>query len=97
MSANEVHPVRFALTGCLLSKSGGIAAPSAEFFRCAPGLKSVVYGFCPGCFQNLLKIFFKQIAQGNIALVVKTAGDNRSVAQDADMVLHSITEYFVRV
>ena len=69
-----------------LCESACIAAAAAQFLRRVAAGKAVVYS--PGAFaaQNFIQRAFKEIAEGDITLMVKTAGHNSSVTEDAYLV-----------
>jgi len=79
----------------LFLKSGCIAAATAESFRCVPGGEALIDGFGPWGIKDCSQILIKEIAKWYVAIVVQAAGDNRSVAKNADMVTHSVAEYLV--
>ena len=71
----------------------GIAAAAAQIFRGISAQEAVVYCICPIRIQDLLQRLLEDVSEGDITLVIQAAGDDGAVAQDADLITHSIAEY----
>ena len=54
--------------------------------------KTIIYGTCARRSQNFIKLLFKKIAQRYISGVVKTAGNNSSIHEYANLVAQGIAE-----
>lgn len=48
------------------------------------------------CTEYGVKVLVKEIAEGNVSLVVQTAGDNCAARVDANLVAEGVTEYVLR-
>ena len=79
----------------VLSESSCVTTLAAEFFRGLSATETVTDGLDSGFCQNFFHILCKQVAQGNVTLVIQAAGDYRSVAQDTDLILQTVAEYLI--
>ena len=77
-----------------LLESSCVAAFAAKFFRGISVAEALTNGLRSVFCQNIFQRFLKQISQSNIPLVIQAAGDDGSVAKDADLIFQAVAEYF---
>ena len=73
-------------------KSSCVAASAAQLFAGLSVAESFVDGLGSGRLQNFGKLLSKYISKRDVALMVKAAGDNGTVAKNADLIAESIAE-----
>ena len=78
--------------GGFLHKSAGIAAAAAQGVGTDSMGEAVIESLCSWRLQNGVKVPPKQVSKRNIAIVVQTTGDHRSVCQNAKLVPQTVTE-----
>ncbi len=76
----------------LFCKAGGVAASAAKLFRGIAGAEAVKNGSGAVGIQNVRQFLVQKVAKGNITLVIKAAGNDCTVTQNADVVAHTIAE-----
>ena len=93
MMSNVVNLMTLPDKGSFLAKSTGIAAFAAQLFSGFPVGKTVVNGFCSGRSQNLFHILMQEIAQCQVTVVIQAAGNNGTVAEDAQLIPQTVAEH----
>ena len=75
-----------------LSKPSCVAAFAAQLLHSLMVGKSAVDPLRPAAFEDLFHSLLMQIAQSQITLVIQAAGDDRSVAQNAQLIPQPVAE-----
>ena len=80
-------------TAQVSAESSGVATTAAKGLHCLPVAEAIIDPFGSGRCQNLFQLLGKYIAQGKISLVVKAAGNYRSVAQHTQLIPQAVAKY----